>query len=125
MNFQPELATSSIKIFAFLSIFLVGILILVYLIKNTIRKNGETSNRKLIRVIESTYIGIKKTISAVEVPGAILIVGVSNDNIVLLDKVMDKELLDVYRKSEPGKIGRSFAGYLNTALKRNVVSLDK
>ena len=52
----------------------------------------------MIKVIASQYIGIKKNISIVEIPGSILVVGVSNDNISLLTEIEDKGVLDVLRQ---------------------------
>ena len=57
-----------------------------------------SSKEQLIKVIASQYIGIKKNISLVEIPGSILVVGVSNENISLLTKIEDKVVLDVLQQ---------------------------
>jgi flagellar biogenesis protein FliO len=65
----------------------------------------------LIRVISSQYIGIKKHIALVEVPGAVLVLGVSNDTIALLTKIEDPGVLDGI-KQETSRITPSFSDHL-------------
>ena len=61
--------------------------------------------------IAALDIGIKKNISLVEIPGSILVVGVSNDNISLLTKIEDKIALDVLRQ-ETSRLAPSFSDHL-------------
>ncbi len=65
----------------------------------------------MIRVIASQYIGIKKNIALVEVPGAVLVLGVSNDTIALLTKIEDPGVLDGI-KQETLRITPSFSDHL-------------
>jgi flagellar protein FliO/FliZ len=69
------------------------------------------SKEQLIKVIASQYIGIKKNISLVEIPGSILVLGVSNDNISLLTKIEDKGVLDFLRQ-ESSRMTPSFSDHL-------------
>jgi flagellar protein FliO/FliZ len=45
---------------------------------------------KRIHVLESHYMGVKKTISLVQVPGKVLVLGISGDRINLLDTLDDE-----------------------------------
>jgi flagellar biogenesis protein FliO len=62
-------------------------------------------------VIASQYIGIKKNIALIKVPGTILVVGVSNDNISMLTKIEDKEIIEAIEQEASG-ISPSFSDHL-------------
>ena len=66
----------------------------------------------MINVLASQYIGVKKNISLVEIPGAILVLGISNDAIRLLTKIEDQETLEKFRQAESGSTP-SFSDHLN------------
>jgi flagellar protein FliO/FliZ len=94
-----------------LGLVLGGLLVCVYFIKRFLKKDVGGSKEQLIKVIASQYIGIKKNISLVEIPGSILVVGVSNDNISLLTKIEDEVVLDALRQ-ENSRITPSFSDHL-------------
>jgi flagellar protein FliO/FliZ len=77
-----------------LGIVLGGVLIIFYVMRRFLKRDVGGSKEQLIKVISSQYIGIKKNISLVQIPGSILVVGISNDNISLLTKIEDKVVLD-------------------------------
>ena len=74
---------------------MVGVLILMiaamgglHLYARRMLKQGLTiSGRRRLRVLESIFLGPKKSIALVEVPGGALVVGVTGDRISLLDKI--------------------------------------
>ena len=72
----------------------------------------------MIRVLASHYIGLKKAISIVEIPGAILVVGVTADTIRLLTKIEDKTIIDQIRDQRAGHPAPSFADHLNKIVRR-------
>lgn len=94
MNYYPDLISTALKMSTALAIVLGGLFIFYYLTKRILKKNVGGAKEKLIRVLENSYIGVKKSISLVEVPGAILVLGVTSDNICLLAKIEDKEMPD-------------------------------
>ena len=53
--------------------------------------------------------GIKKSISLVQVPGALLVIGISGDSIRLLTQIEDKDLLDQIQKEETGLSAANWA----------------
>jgi flagellar protein FliO/FliZ len=87
------------------------LLVVFYLLKRYVKRDGGGTKGQLIRVIASQYIGIKKNIALVEVPGTILVVGISNDNISLLTKIEDKAILEDLRQEVSG-ITPSFSDHL-------------
>ena len=107
----PDIVSSTFKMLAALGIVLGGLLIVFYFMKRFFKRDIGGSKKQWIKVIASQYIGIKKSISLVEVPGSILVVGVSNDNISLLTKIEDKVVLDSLRE-ESSRISPSFSDHL-------------
>ena len=111
MNTAPEIVSTVFRMLAALGIVLGGLLVIVYFMKRFLKRDVGGAKETLIKVIDSQYIGIKKNISLVEIPGSILVVGVSNDNISLLTKIEDNAVLDVLRKDNR-RIAPSFSDYL-------------
>ena len=113
MNYHPDLLSTALKMITALVIVLVGLFIVFYFLRRILKKNVEGSSEKLIRVLSSSYIGVKKTISLIEVPGSILVLGVTSDNICLLTKIEDEEILNRFKRPEEGKKSTSFSDQLN------------
>jgi flagellar biogenesis protein FliO len=72
---------------------------------------GGKNNR--IQVLESHYLGVKKAIALVKVPGSVLVVGLSADRVSLLSKIEEAEVLGGFEadaKTQPS--GLSFRDQL-------------
>jgi len=111
MNTAPDMVSSGLQMMTALGIVLGGLLVVFYLFKRYLKRDAGGGHGKLIRVIANQYIGIKKNIALVEVPGAMLVIGVSNDKISLLTKIEDKELLESLRQQFSG-ITPTFSDHL-------------
>jgi flagellar protein FliO/FliZ len=111
MNTAPDMFSSGLQMLMALGIVLGGLLGIFYLLKRYLKRDAGGSGAKLVRVIASQYVGIKKNIALVEVPGAVLVVGISTDNISLLTKIEDKEVLAGLRQ-ETCTIAPSFTDQL-------------
>ena len=111
MNTSPDIVSTALQMLTALGVVLGGLILVFYFMKRFLKRDVGGSKEQLIKVIASQYIGIKKNISMVEIPGSILVVGVSNDNISLLTKIEDKALLDVLRQ-ENSRIAPSFSDHL-------------
>jgi flagellar protein FliO/FliZ len=111
MNTAPDVVSSTLQMLMALGIVLGGLLVVFYLLKRYAKRDAGGTKGQLIRVIASQYIGIKKNIALVEVPGTILVVGISNDNISLLTKIEDKAILEGLRQEVSG-ITPSFSDHL-------------
>lgn len=111
MNTTPDVVSSAFQMLTALGIVLGGLLVVFYLMKRYLKRGVGDSKGQLIRVIASQYIGFKKNIALVEVPGTILVVGVSNDRISLLTKIEDSAILASIRQEASG-ISPSFADNL-------------
>jgi flagellar protein FliO/FliZ len=94
----PDIASTALQMLTALGVVLGGLIVVFYFMKRFLKRDVGGSKEQLIKVIASQCIGIKKNISIVEIPGSILVVGVSNDNISLLTEIEDKGVLDVLRQ---------------------------
>ncbi len=112
MNAQPDFIWTVLKMFTALGILLLVLIIALYLFKRVFKGLGGDSGGKMIRVLSSAYVGVKKNISLVEVPGAILVVGITSDTINLLDKIEDEEVLQKFKESETANLSESFSSQL-------------
>jgi flagellar biogenesis protein FliO len=79
--------------------------------KRFLKRDAGRSGNPIIRVIANQYLGIKKNIALVEVPGSVLVIGISNDRINLLTKIEDPNVLDGIRENAPRKVV-SFSDHL-------------
>ena len=118
MNASPDMLATAFKVLAALALVLGGMGIFFYFTKRVLRKEGSGSGGRIIRVLASQYIGLKKNISLVEIPGAILVVGVTADRIRLLTKIVDKTILDQIHDHQTGHLAPSFADHLNKITRR-------
>ena len=118
MNTTPDMLATSFKMLAALALVLGGLGIFFYLAKRVMRKDVGSSGGEMIRVLASQYIGLKKNISLVQIPGAILVVGIAGDSIRLLTKIEDKTILDQIHDQGSGRITPSFSDQLNKITSR-------
>ena len=118
MNATPDMLATSFKMLAALALVLGGLGIFFYVTKRVMRKDIGSSGGEMIRVLASQYIGLKKNISLVQIPGAILVVGIAGDSIRLLTKIEDKTILDQIHDRGSGRITPSFSDQLNKITSR-------
>ena len=60
MSYSPDLITTALKMLASLIIVLGGMFVVFYFMRKMLNKNAQGTGDKLVRVISSTYIGVKK-----------------------------------------------------------------
>ena len=114
MNGTPDMITAGLKMIASLGVVLAMILFLLYGIRKlTGQRMGDVGGKR-IHVLESHYMGVKKTISLVRIPGKILVLGVSGDRINLLDTLAD----DIIEQETPPGPPRAFGPILSDRLKK-------
>ena len=111
MNTTPDVVSSALQMLIALGIVLGGLLGVFYLLKRYLKRDAGGMKGQFIRVIASQYVGLKKNIALVEVPGSILVVGISNDKISLLTQIEDKAVLEDLRQEVSG-ITPSFSDHL-------------
>jgi len=112
MNQSPDLIATAVKMFIVLGVLLGGLIVALYLVKKVIGRRDGQSKGRAIRVLASTYIGVKKSISLVEVPGALLVLGITNDRINLLTKIDDTETMQQVTAAQNEPMRWSFSDHL-------------
>lgn len=115
MNAAPDLwATAATGVAAVLLLVLALALLLLWLRRLGGRPGSPST---LVRTVASTYVGVKKMVSLVEIPGAVLVLGLSGDRIQLLATIDDPER--VARITGTGeRTAMPFSGQLQRALAR-------
>ena len=114
MNGTPDMVTAGLKMVASLAAVLAVMFFLLYGLKKMTRQRVTSRVGRQIRVIESHYMGAKKNISLVHVPGKVLVVGVCGDNITLLD-TLDETVVE---QDPSSKEGSAFGPMLTDRLKK-------
>jgi flagellar biogenesis protein FliO len=89
-----------------------GLVLMLYFSR---RLSGISSARvedRLIRVLASGSVGMKKNISLVEVPGEILVVGIAGERINLLTSIKDPDIINSLKERSNGKYTTAFGQHL-------------
>jgi flagellar protein FliO/FliZ len=100
MNAAPELIPSALKMIAALAAVLGGLFVLVHFARRYLQRTGGPAKARLVRVVASQPIGVKKAVTLVEVPGCVLVLGVSGDRIQMLTRLDDPQALEQVRAHE-------------------------
>jgi flagellar biogenesis protein FliO len=113
MNYTPDIISSAIRMLVALIAVLGGLMFLFYFIKRLSRKNTRGTEGDFIKILSTNYIGIKKAITLVEVPGCILVIGISGENMCMLTKIDDVKTLEQIKNIEQTKRPISFSDQLH------------
>ncbi|MFQ5431981.1 MAG: flagellar biosynthetic protein FliO [Nitrospinota bacterium] len=91
----PSLGESLVKVGGALAVVLAMVLILAFAAKRYLA-GAETAlgTKKQLKVLSSHFIGVKKSVTLVEIAGEILALGVTNENINLLARYDDPEKIE-------------------------------
>lgn len=100
MTVPPDFTSSALNMLTALIIVLIGLGALYLAAKRFLHRGITGQSDHPIRVLTSQYVGVKKNIALVEVPGAVLVVGITNERMSLLDKINDPVLLDQLRSRD-------------------------
>ncbi len=112
MNPSPDLVSTALKMLIVFGVLLVGLVISLYFIKKVIRSKGGQSKGRMINVLANSYVGVKKSIALVEVPGSILVVGITGERINLLTKIDDAETVKQITAPENDPVRWSFSEHI-------------
>lgn len=116
---QADVVTTAIKLFSTLLLVLGIFMGSFYLLRRMVKRDGGIRGRSVIRMIDRSYIGVKKSVALVEVPGKILVLGITDQRISLLAQIEDpvriKELRETNVTGSPG----SFSSHLSRLLTKS------
>ncbi len=110
---QPDMTMAALKMILAL-VFILGLIWGAYRWTRRTLPAGQAGGKgRLIKVLANHYLGVKKAITVVEVPGSVLVLGVSADRVNLLSRIEDPEILATIRKesAQPAPL-RSFRDQL-------------
>ena len=93
MSSPPDLTLAAIKMVASLAVVLAIVWGLYRVARKTMPSVHAGANGKLIKVLENRHLGVKKSIAMVQVPGAVLVLGIGADNVQLLTQLDDPEAI--------------------------------
>ena len=86
----PPLMADGLKMIAVLVFVVGGLVFLNVYVRRQLHAGRGPSGRR-IRVLENTHLGVKKSIAMVQVPGAVLVLGVTAERIALLERIDDPD----------------------------------
>jgi flagellar biogenesis protein FliO len=89
---QPNIYYTALKMLGILVILLGGLYACLRLMKRLLHAGLIGKPDQLIRLLNVRSIGIKKQIALIEVPGAVLVIGMAGDRMHLLDKIVDPDI---------------------------------
>jgi flagellar protein FliO/FliZ len=89
---QPNIFYTALKMMGILMVLLGGLYACLRLMKRLLHSRVTGKPDQLIRVLNVRSIGIKKQIALIEVPGAVLVIGMTGDRMQLLDKIVDSDI---------------------------------
>lgn len=98
MNYTPEMTTAAVKMVLSLLLVLAMLWGLYRFARRHLNTGSVGVNGRLIHVLASQYLGVKKNITLVQVPGAILVLGISADRMNLLFRIRDPEIISSFEK---------------------------
>ena len=103
MNYTPEMTTTAIKMVLSLLLVLAMLWGLYRFTRRNLASGPVGAHGRFIKVLANQYLGVKKSITLVQVPGAILVLGVSADRVNLLSRIKDPDIISRFEKqAQPG-----------------------
>jgi len=93
MNYAPDLTTAAIKMLFSLAVVLAIVWGLHRITGKKLPMAGGGGRGNLIQVLDSHHLGMKKNITMVQVPGSVLVLGITTDKVNLLTQIEDPALI--------------------------------
>lgn len=116
MNATPEMTMTALKMVLSLGLVLGVIWGLYRFTRRSLNTGMVGSNANLIRIMASRYLGVKKSITMVQIPGAVLVLGISADKVSLLSKIEDPQLIAGMTAQDPSEPKKGFRDQLQRML---------
>ena len=114
MNYDPDFLSAALKTGAALAVVLATVWGLSRLLKGPLAQ-GRGQGGALLRIRATLPLGVKKQVTLVEVPGAILVLGVAPEGITCLERIGDRELIQQIQAQDTGPGRPDFKALLRRA----------
>jgi flagellar protein FliO/FliZ len=112
MNTAPDLTVAAVKMVMALGVVLLMVWGLYRLAKGRLTVGPQGNRQKMMHIVESHYVGVKKSITMVKIPGSVLVLGVGTDAVNLLTRIDDPEILRSIATASKEKHPASFREHL-------------
>lgn len=94
MSNSPDLTMAALKMLFSLFVVLAIIWGLYRVAKRSLPAAAQGSGKgKSMKIIESQHLGLKKNITMVQIPGSVLVLGISAEHVNLLTKIDDPDII--------------------------------
>lgn len=113
---QPDFIATAIKMFSALLLVLGIFMGSFYLLRRVVKRDVGTRGRNVIRIIDRSYIGVKKSVTLVDVAGKVLVLGVTDNQISLLTQIEDPDRIEQLKGSKVTGASGSFSNHLSRLL---------
>lgn len=117
MNAAVDLMPAALKTAAALAVVLGALWAALWAARRWLRLAAAPHGERLVRVLATHPLGVKKSVMLLEVPGSVLVLGVTSERIQLLNRIRDPHLLErvAQRKTKPAA---AFPAQLSEVLAR-------
>jgi flagellar biosynthetic protein FliO len=99
MNYQPDLWVTGLRLALSLGLVLLLFWGAMVLGRRFLMKTPAGGGSRLLQVLGHQYLGMKRTITMVKIPGAVLVLGVTADRIQLLSRIDDPDQLAAFESA--------------------------
>jgi flagellar protein FliO/FliZ len=123
MTYSPELTGAVLK----MALALLLVLAILWAVQRWARRNLANGpagiKRRLVRVLGNHYLGVKKSITIVQVPGSILVLGIGAEQISLLSRIDDPQAIArIIEEEKPA--GQHFGDHLQRFTRALSLKID-
>jgi flagellar biogenesis protein FliO len=102
MSYDTEFLSAALKMGLALAVVLAMIWSMSRLLKGRLAQ-GRGQGGPLLQIRGTLPLGLKKQVALVEVPGAVLVLGITQDRIATLDRIVDAELIESIKAGNSGQ----------------------
>ena len=110
MTTGPDLTMAGIKMVLVLLILLGALVGALYAVRRV--SGGRHFGGRPIQVLATTYLGPGRAVSLVEIPGKVLVLGVTKNDIRVLDRIEDPDVMDGFRAADGPEAPSAFSDHL-------------
>jgi flagellar protein FliO/FliZ len=96
MIYQHELINSMLKMITVLFFLIGGLWAASLYLKKRYRLSRSFNENKKIKVLENCYIGFKKAVCLIQVPGEIIVLAISGEHITFLTKISTSNINELW-----------------------------
>jgi flagellar protein FliO/FliZ len=112
MNYQPDLWATGLRLGLALGLVLLLCWVAMVLGRRFLMKSPAGGGSRLMQILGHQYLGMKRTITLVKIPGAVLVLGVTADRIQLLSRIDDPDQVAAFETDNQTPRQRRFADHL-------------